>query len=63
MIHEVRSQKCEVRSFFLIIYDNEWKIGTNYYFTELLKVEFSSINCCEYDFFIERLKYDCNQAI
>lgn len=48
---------------FKTIYDNECKIGTDYYFTELLKVEFSDIDCCEYDFFIEGLKYDCNQAI
>lgn len=48
---------------FQTIYDNEWKIGTDYNFSQLLQVEFSYINCCEYDFFIEGLKYECNQAI
>lgn len=48
---------------FKTIYDNEWKIGTDYNFTQLLQVEFSYINCCEYDFFIEGLKYDCDQVI
>ncbi|MEL4896468.1 hypothetical protein [Crocosphaera sp. Alani8] len=48
---------------FETIYDNENKIGTDYNFTKLMEVEFGDINVCEYDFFIEGLKYDCKQAI
>ena len=57
------SEKICYSEVFETIYDNENQIGTDYNFTKLMEVEFGNINVCEYDFFIEGLKYDCNKNL